>query len=78
MFIERLKKRSYKNIFANYYFWRTYEQKEIDLIEEKDGILNAFEFKWNGSSTRPKQFLENYQNSTFEVINKDNYWNFLI
>ncbi len=78
IFMERFKKRSYKNIFANHYFWRTYEQKEIDLVEEKDGGLKAYEFKWQGSASMPKAFLESYPHSTFEVINKGNYWDFIV
>lgn len=77
VFIERLKKRSYKKIFANYYFWRTYEQKEIDLIEESNGRFYAYEFKWKSGAPKPKSFLKNYPNSSFEVINRENYWNFL-
>lgn len=77
IFIERLKMRSYKNIFANTYFWRTYDQKEIDLIEERDGKLNAYEFKWKGDASRPKTFLKSYPDSSFEVVNGDNYWSFL-
>lgn len=78
LFIERFKKRSYKNIFTNHYFWRTYEQKEVDLIEEKDGVLNAYEFKWKGGAPIPKQFMDNYPNSSFQVVNKENYWDFLV
>ncbi len=78
MVIERLKKRSYGNIFANAYFWRTYDQKEIDLIEEKDGVFNAYEFKWGGNSSRPNIFLKNYPGSFFKVVNRENYWDFLV
>jgi hypothetical protein len=44
--MERLKKQQYLDIFANNYFWRTHDQKEIDWIEEYDGVLHAYEFKW--------------------------------
>lgn len=74
---EKMRSNSNNGIIANYYFWRTYEQKEIDLIEEKDGAFKAYEFKWSGNSPRPKQFLENYPNSSFDVINKENYWDFI-
>ena len=67
------------NLASNYYFWRNYEGKEIDLIEEKEGILYAYEFKWNKSRVKPpKNFIGSYKNSKFEVINKDNYLDFLI
>jgi len=47
LFTERLKRNSYKGKYINRYFWRTYDQQKIDLIEEKNGQLNAYEFKWN-------------------------------
>ena len=49
--MERLKKQAYKRIYANNYFWRTWEKKEADWIEEKGGKLFAFEFKF----TKPKK-----------------------
>lgn len=45
LFLERMKKRDYQNIYANQYFWRTHDQKEIDLIEEREGKLYSYEFK---------------------------------
>ncbi len=78
LFVERLKKRSYKNIFANDYFWRTWEQKEIDLIEEREGKLFGYEFKWGTKGRRaPKEWLEAYPGSEFSVINKDNFLEFI-
>jgi predicted AAA+ superfamily ATPase len=78
-FIERLKKQHYQNIFCNTYFWRTYSQQEIDLIEERDGALFAFEFKWNPNKTPkiPKAFAELYPNATFECISPSNFLEFL-
>ncbi|MFA6048084.1 MAG: ATP-binding protein [Parcubacteria group bacterium] len=78
LFIERLKKCSYRSMFANRYFWRTYDQKELDLIEEYDGIFHAYEFKWKKETAPyPKKFIESYPQSSFEVINKDNYRGFV-
>jgi hypothetical protein len=78
MFIEHLKKHSYQQKYANLYYWRTYDQKEIDLIEEYDGTFHAYEFKWNKSAGgNPKIFLDSYKNSKFEIVNKENYWEFL-
>lgn len=78
LFIERFKKRSYQSLFANQYFWRTYDQKEIDLIEEYDGSFHAYEFKWKKSKAPyPKKFMESYPQSSFEIINKDNYYDFI-
>ena len=77
IFTERLKSRAYKNIYANYYFWRSYQQKEIDLVEEYGGVLHGYEFKFTGDAAKPKEFFEAYPQSTFEVINKENYLDFL-
>ncbi len=79
LFIERLKKRSYHNLHANYYFWRTYAQQEIDYIEEYGGKLSAYEFKWkNANLKKPTLFLEHYPNAEFRVITKDNYLEFVL
>lgn len=75
---ERIKKQEYSQIFSNNYFWRTYDQKEIDLIEERDGILCGYEIKWGTKKVKPpKDWLETYKNAKFEVINKDNYLEFI-
>lgn len=76
--VERMKRNSYDRRFPNYYFWRTYEQKEIDFIEEIDGTLKGFEFKWAKSSAKePIEFLESYENSSWEIINKENFFKFV-
>lgn len=79
MVSERVKRNSYSGNFAQLFFWRTHEQHEIDLIEEQDGILHTFEFKWNGKArnSQPKAFVNSYPNSTYEVITPENYWSFL-
>ena len=77
--LERMKRNKYNNIFANYYFWRTYDQKEIDFIEERDGKLFAYEFKLNKEQSKaPSIFLETYKNSQYQTINRENYYKFLI
>lgn len=76
---ERIKSLSNKNIHANLYFWRTYDRQEIDLIEERDGILNAAEFKAGNSKPKiPKLFLETYPDSVFRIITPDNYRQWLV
>jgi len=77
--MERLKKQAYKRIYANNYFWRTWEKKEVDWIEEKGGKLFAFEFKF----TKPKKthlldFKKTYPKAITKIINKENYLDFLI
>ncbi len=64
---------------VNMYFWRTYQQKEIDLIEEYDGKLYAFEFKWRkGNVKPPADFIKAYPGSSFSIINNKNYIDFLM
>lgn len=63
--------------YVNRYFWRTHDQAEIDYIEEKDGILNAFELKWKNQKVRfPSSFTETYPCTT-KLISLDNYTAFL-
>lgn len=79
LFIERFKKKSYKNIYGNNYFWRTWEQHEIDLVEEREGKLFGFEFKFGKiKSTSAKIFLETYKESEFTVVDKNNYLDFIL
>jgi len=76
---ERKKRNCYKQQAVNYYFWRTYDQKEIDLIEERGGKLFGYEIKWSAAKTRsPKEFLSVYKNSSFSIINRDNYLGFTV
>jgi len=75
---ERIKAADYKKIYSNKYFWRTYDQKEIDYIEERGGKLFGYEFKYGfGSAKPPKLFLQTYPGSEYTVINRDNYRDFL-
>ena len=58
MVTERLKKQSYNRIYANNYFWRTWDQKEIDFVEEREGKLFGYEFKWKDKTIKPpKEWL---------------------
>ena len=74
MISERLKYQEYNRISVNNYFWRTYEQQEIDWIEDREGSLYGYEFKWKDSKVKiPPQWLKAYPEASFEVINKDNF-----
>lgn len=77
---ERVKFAEYNKYWANRYFWRTREQKEIDLLEEYDGKLYAYEFKYSASKCpkAPLAFRQNYPNATFSVITSDNVESFLL
>ena len=79
LYMERLKTKSYKRIFSNDYFWRTYDRQEIDLVEERDGKLYAYEFKWQPKKVKaPKAWTDAYPDSEFQVISKENFLEFLI
>lgn len=75
LIMERIKYQSIKNLSQTNYFWRTYQQQEIDWLEEKNGQLHAFEIKWNDQKKVkiPSAFAQAYPDATFEVINRDNY-----
>lgn len=73
------KQNEYQQVYANLYFWRTTDQKEIDLVIEKNGMLHAFEIKWNPNkkAVLTKSFSNIYPNHTFEVINNTNFFEFV-
>lgn len=77
--MERYKKQNYQTINVNNYFWRTWEQQEIDLVEEREGKLFGFEIKWNLQKVRPpNSWLQSYDNTEFAVINRENYLDFVL
>ncbi len=79
LIIERMKQKSYHRLFSNDYFWRTHAQQEIDYIEEYNGILHAYEFKWNKHKKIKfsKSFQNAYPDSERKGITLDNYLDFL-
>ena len=78
LFIERIKKQEYMRIFSNNYFWRTYDKKEIDLIEERDGKLYAYEFKYSARKAKiPLAWKTSYPDSDSSIISRDNFMDFL-
>ena len=79
--IEKLKKAMYAEEFKNYFFWRTYDQKEIDFIEESNGMFSIFECKYGKGDIKiatRDTFLKSYPKSDLKVVSKDNYLDFLI
>lgn len=76
--MERKKLDAEKRRQANRYFWRTYTQKEVDYVEEAEGMIRGFEFKWSvgKKSSEQKEFEEAYQ-ATVEQVDRGNYWKFL-
>ncbi|MCK5808150.1 DUF4143 domain-containing protein, partial [bacterium] len=78
LFSERMKKLHYHKIYSNTYFWRTYDGKEIDLVEERGGTLFGYEFKWGSKKVKPpKLWKETYENATYQIISRDNFLEFL-
>ncbi len=76
---ERIKLLHYNCINKNYYFWRTTQQQEIDYLEDANGMIDAYEFKWseNKKYKFPKTFLSHYNINETKVIHKSNYDTFL-
>ncbi|MBD3340384.1 MAG: DUF4143 domain-containing protein, partial [Candidatus Lokiarchaeota archaeon] len=76
---ERMKRQEYLRQQTDFYFWRTYDRKEIDLIEERTGALHGYEMKWKPTQVKPpKEWKTEYPNSTFEVIHPGNYLGFVL
>jgi hypothetical protein len=75
---ERIKYQHYHNMIVNNYFWRTYDQQEVDWVEERNGRLYGYEFKWSGKKAKiPKGWENGYPDAAFEVISQENYLDFI-
>jgi predicted AAA+ superfamily ATPase len=76
---ERMKLNAYNQTYAKPYFWRTVDQQEIDYIEEKDGVISAFEFKWKAAKNikTPLAFVKAYNTQT-TLIDSENYRKFVL
>lgn len=75
---ERRKTVDYKQDYVLDYFWRTHTKQEIDRIEEKNEHISAFEYKWGKvKAKRPTEFAKSYPNATFEIINQENYLDYI-
>jgi len=78
MVSEFYKKNAYLKLFQQLYFWRNYNGQEIDLIIEKDGKLEALEFKWKKDSGKlPNDFTKKYGAIGYQIINQNNYLDYL-
>jgi hypothetical protein len=76
---ERLKHAAYNGWICNHYFWRTYDQQEIDLLEEKSGKLHAFECKFRATKVPkiPVAFRNAYPEAEFNAVNPENFIDFV-
>ena len=77
---ERKKKIEYEQERIDEYFWRTHTRQEIDRIEEKDGRLFAYEYKFSRpkKESPPPLFAKNYPEASFQIIHKDNYLEYIL
>lgn len=79
--VERMKSIAHRDLnFIHRYFWRTFSQQEIDYLEERQGVLSAFECKWNFEKKRttpPKSFLHAYPNASFSVVSPKTIFDFV-
>ncbi|GAB6277573.1 conserved hypothetical protein [uncultured spirochete] len=70
--MELMKKYEYQRRYASFYFWRTYDQKELDLVVDENGRLSGYEIKWRDDKAKiPHLWIETYKGHT-EVITKEN------
>jgi uncharacterized protein len=75
---EKYKKQYGLGFKTNFYFWRTYDQQEVDLVEDKGGRLTGWEIKWSAKTRRaPKAWRETYTNAQWKIINRNNYLEYL-
>lgn len=75
---ERKKRNEAMRNFPNTYFWRTWSQQEVDYVEEAGGDLHAFEVKWTkGRRTPPVTWEKTYPKSSWQIVTRDNYWDFI-
>lgn len=76
--MERIKRQNCLRQWSNNYFWRTYDQKEIDFVEEREGKIFGYEFKWGKSDEKaPALWQKTYPDASFECINQNNYFPFI-
>lgn len=77
--MERLKKRSYASIYGTSYFWRTYDQQEVDIVEERDGKAYGFEIAWSNAKKKkePKDWKKAWSDTSYEVVTLENYLDFV-
>lgn len=76
---ERIKKMSYQENHVLDYFWRTHTKQEIDRLEVKNEQIAAYEYKYGKSKAKiPPEFAKSYPDASFEIINQDNYLDYIL
>lgn len=71
--VEKYKQQLGLGFKTNYYFWRTYDKQEVDLVEERGGRLLGWEIKWSGRNKKPPKAWRGYKNSSWQVVDRENY-----
>lgn len=78
LIVERLKYNTYQQNYNSTYFWRLHTGAEIDYVEENEGFMHAYEFKWGKKGSKcPEKWSQTYIGSTYEAVNQDNYHSFI-
>jgi len=78
LIVERIKKNLNENTGKEFYFWRTYDEQEIDLLEVSGDTISAFEFKWGDKMPNaPQAFTTTYPQANYQVVNRNNYLEFM-
>ncbi|NCN05692.1 MAG: ATP-binding protein [Spirochaetales bacterium] len=75
---ERIKLNHYTGAYAHNYFWRTRQQQEVDYVEEKDGNITAWEFKWRPQGAKISSTFLNAYNATAKIIHRENFREFIM
>ena len=78
LIVERMKKLNYERVPFSRFFWRSYSSAEIDYIEEKDGKVSPYEFKFSSSKVRTPPLWKQHYKSDVTVVNKDNFLEFVL
>ncbi len=79
MVSERVKYQNYTGMLVNNFFWRTYDQQEIDWVEEREGRLFGYEMKWGKTFAKtPDAWKLAYPDASFEVIHQNNFKDFVL
>ncbi|MEE8441351.1 MAG: ATP-binding protein, partial [Spirochaetia bacterium] len=79
LFVERMKRTEYKRTPGNIFFWRTWDGQEVDHVEEREGKLFGYEFKWTPKLLAPpRDWIVTYSNAEYQVIDRDNYFDFVL
>jgi uncharacterized protein len=76
---ERRKKIEYQHLYGSSYFWRTHSGAELDYVEERDGRLIGYEFKWKPKSGKaPATWMATYDNASFQFVHRENFTEFVL